>query len=206
MMKGMSNLWRREGERAAGQRSMPRRATVTSFDPARYAAKVLIQPEGFETGFLPIASPWVGNGWGLVCPPTPGDEVDVHFQEGGKNAAYISLRFFGSKAIPPNALSGEFMLQHANGQRLKFHNDGTIEVLCFNDINIQCFGNVNGTATNWNLTGNVFVDGNIVATGDISDQNNAHGTVGAFRSTYDIHTHGGVTPGGANTAVPNQTV
>ena len=50
------------------------------------------------------------------------------------------------------------------------------------------------------------MDGDVLVSGDISDQNGTHGTVGNLRDTYDIHTHGGVSPGGGNTAVPNQTV
>src|SRR5580698_3843283 len=108
MMNKILNAMRREAQREASTRAKPRRGTVSAYDPNAYAAKVMIQPEGFETGFLPIGSSWVGNLWGMFCPPSPGDEVDVHFQEDGKNAAYISLRFFGGKARPLAVPSGEF--------------------------------------------------------------------------------------------------
>ncbi len=87
-MQDLMNIMRRESARDRSQQALVRMAVVTSFDPDAYAAKVQIQPEGVETGFLPVASPWVGNGWGMFCPPSPGDVVDVHFQEGGKLAAF----------------------------------------------------------------------------------------------------------------------
>ena len=54
MMNKMQNLWRREGERAAGQRSLARMGIVSSYDPTHYAAKVKIQPEGHEGASVPV--------------------------------------------------------------------------------------------------------------------------------------------------------
>lgn len=188
MMQGMQNLMRREGERAAGQRALVRMGVVSSYDPARYAAKVKIQPEGFETGFLPVSTPWVGNGWGMFAPPSPGDVVDVHFQEGGRNAAFVALRFFGDAANPVAVPSGEFWLVHQSGSFVKLKNDGTIEL----------------KAPTVTVTGNLHVTGDILAGGDIADLNGAKGTVQNIRTVYDSHTHGGIQPGGGTTAVPNQ--
>ncbi|MCE9565854.1 MAG: phage baseplate assembly protein V [Planctomycetes bacterium] len=196
MSDRLQNVMRREGERAASQRALTRMATVTSYDPNSYAAKVVIQPEGHETGFIPVATPWVGSGWGMFCPPSPGDVVDVHFQEGGKLAAYVSLRFYGDAAQPLGVPSGEFWLVHQSGSFLKFKNDGTVLVNGAGDINV--------TAPNLNLTGNLNVTGDIVAGGDISDLDGASGTVAHIRTVYDSHTHSGVQTGGGTTATPNQ--
>ena len=198
-MQALQNIMRREAARQGSQQAFVRMGTVSAYDPNHYAAKVLIQPEGFETGFLPIATPWVGNGWGMFCPPTPGDVVDVHFQEGGKLAAYVSLRFYGNLAPPLNVPSGEFWLVHQSGSLIKLTNDGklTLEDKAGSFLTL----NADGTAT---LKANLLVQGTIVATGDISDQNGVDGTVAHIRSVYDGHTHGGIQSGGGNTAVPNQ--
>ena len=201
MSDKMQNIMRREGERAASKRALSRMATVTSYDPGSYAAKVLIQPEGYETGFLPIATPWVGNGWGMFCPPTPGDVVDVHFQEGGKLAAYVSLRFYGNAAQPQSVPSGEFWLVHQSGSVAKLTNDGKVTLEDSSGSFLTL--NADGTAT---LKANLTVQGNIVATGDISDQNGVSGTVAHIRTVYDSHTHGGVQGGSSNTAIPNQSL
>lgn len=125
-MNGMTNLMRREAARMEAQKSAVRIGVVTAYDPNNYAAKVQIQPEGYETGFLPVTSPWTGNGWGLFCPPTPGDVVDVHFQEGGKQAGFVALRHFGDQFRPMEVPSGEFWLVHKSGSSLKFLNDGSV--------------------------------------------------------------------------------
>ena len=44
-------------DRAQGQ---PRFGLVTSVDTSRMAARVTLQPEGVLSGWLPIASPWIG--------------------------------------------------------------------------------------------------------------------------------------------------
>jgi phage baseplate assembly protein gpV len=177
----LANIMRQEAERAGSRRSFARRAIVSAYDPASYCAKVRIQPEDVETGWIPVGSPWVGSNWGLFCPPTPGDEVDVHFQEGGKNAEYISLRFYGDAAPPVAVQSGEFWLVHKSGSFLKFRNNG--------DIEFHAAGKVIGSAEEFDFTGNVKVTGDIRATGDIYDLDSEQGSVGHIREIFNIHTH-----------------
>jgi uncharacterized protein involved in type VI secretion and phage assembly len=201
MMRRIQNMMRGEGQRAAAAKAPARRGTISAYDPNNYAAKVIIQPEGFETGFLPIASPYVGNGFGLFFGPGIGDEVDVHFQEGGRNAAYISLRFFGNRARPLSVPSGEVWLVTSSGSKAKFTNDG--KVTLSDPIGSTLTLNADGTAT---LVANLTIVGNLIVSEDISDWNGDNGSVQNLRDTYDIHTHGGVQGGAADTAVPNQTL
>ena len=62
--------------------SQPRFATVTSVNAPAATARVTLQPEGVLSGWLPVLSPWIGAGWGLCSPPSPGDQVMVLAQEG----------------------------------------------------------------------------------------------------------------------------
>jgi hypothetical protein len=129
LLNRLRNHMRQEAQRATAGVSLPRAGIVTgSIDPVRQAARVTLQPEGILTGYLPIHYPWVGNGWGMACPPMPGQVVDVHFQQGGKEAAYISLRAYSTKTVPPPAPSGEFWLVHQSGSTLKLANDGSVSV------------------------------------------------------------------------------
>jgi len=199
MMQRMMNAMRGEGERAASTRSLPRRGVVSAYDPAHYCAKVRLQPENFETGYLPIACPWVGSSWGLFCPPTPGDEVDVHFQEGGKNAAYISLRFYGNQATPLSVPSGEWWLVHQSGSLIKLTNDGKLSIN--GSVEVDASGpTVNITAGNVvNVTAPAI---NLGSSGEtlhklVNDQ---------LLSLFNTHTHSGVQTGGGSTGVPNQTM
>jgi phage baseplate assembly protein gpV len=112
-------------DRSQGQ---PRFATVASVDPARYAARVALQPEGVLTGWLPILTPWVGSGWGLVCPPSPGDQVLVLAQEGDSEHGVIAGGSFSDLARPPAAPPGELWLVHQSGAFIKLTTDGTVQV------------------------------------------------------------------------------
>ncbi|MFO0906767.1 MAG: phage baseplate assembly protein V [Isosphaeraceae bacterium] len=125
-MDRLLNVVRREVERCMARFARARAGIVTSYDPDNYAAKVMLQPEGVETGWLPIRTPWSGNGWGVFCPPSPGDEVEVGFQEGGKQAGYIRLRAFGDRSRPLSVPSGEFWVVHGSGASIKLRNDGTL--------------------------------------------------------------------------------
>lgn len=221
-VNGILNIIRREAARVIDQQANTRMAIVDSYDPDLYCAKVRIQPEDPEnpanslTGFLPISTPFVGNGWGIVCPPTVGDVVDVHFQEWGKNAGYISQRFYNIKSPPPGpAASGEFWLIHQSGSLLKFTNDGNVQLIAHADLNVTVGGNLNATvrggtnlrsAQDVNITApNLNVDGNITATGDITDQTGTtNESMRDQRALYDSHTHPGVQGGPDNTGVPNQ--
>jgi Type VI secretion system/phage-baseplate injector OB domain len=134
----LRNHIRQEAQRATSDLSLPRAAIVTgSIDPARYSARVLLQPEGTLTGYLPIASQWVGNGWGMFCLPSPGDVVDVIFQQGGHGAGVIVGRQFNAKAQPVPTTSGEFWLVHQTGTKINLTNDGNILISAHADLRIE---------------------------------------------------------------------
>lgn len=112
-------------DHAQGQ---PRFGTVTSVDPAAATARVMLQPEGVLTGWLPVLSPWIGAGWGLSCPPSPGDQVLVLPQEGDAEHGVIVGRGFSDAQRPPPAPAGELWLVHQSGSFVKLQNDGTIQI------------------------------------------------------------------------------
>lgn len=205
MSEGITNAMRREAARAMQQRAATRIGTVSNYDPSTYSAKVRIQPEDVETGWLPVSSLWVGNGWGLFCPPKPGDVVEVRFQEGGKQAGIVGLRHFGNVLQPLPVPGGEFWLKHQSGSFLKFKNDGSVELNAAANLSatvagnlsatvggqttLTSAGNVSATAPEFNLTGNVNIDGELFVTGDITDLNGIDGTVGRIRDVYNDHYH-----------------
>ncbi len=101
---------------------------VTSVDPRNATARVRLQPEGVLSGWLPVLSPFVGAGWGLACPPVPGDQVLVIAQEGDAEHGVIIGRAFSDSARAPEAAAGEFWLVHNSGSFIKLMNDGTVQV------------------------------------------------------------------------------
>jgi hypothetical protein len=110
---------------AAGQ---PRFGKVTSVDPREGTVRVQLQPEGVLTGWLPVLSPWVGAGWGLSCPPSPGDQVLVLPQEGDAENGVVAGRAWSQDVGVPNTPVGELWLTHRSGSYLRLLNDGTVAV------------------------------------------------------------------------------
>lgn len=102
--------------------------TVTSVNSQNATARVIIQPDGVLSGWLPILSQWVGSGWGMLCPPAPGDQVLLVPQEGDIEQGIIIGRSFSAKQAPPVVPGGEFWLLHKSGSFLKLCNDGTIQL------------------------------------------------------------------------------
>lgn len=194
MMKHLLNQARSQAQQSASHTATVRHGIVSSYDPVNYCAKVRLQPDDTETGWLPVVSPWVGNSWGMFAPVTPGDVVEVQFQEGGKEAGFICQRFFNDNIRPLPTPSGEFWLVHKLGQIFKLLNDGSV---VFSDghgatIALKGDGTIVSAATTWTHTGNVDVTGTITATVDVV----AAGKSGAH------HTHTGVQPGAGSTGQP----
>jgi phage gp45-like len=109
--------------------------TVTSVNSQNATARVLIQPDGVLSGWLPVLAQWVGSGWGMVCSPNPGDQVLFVPQEGDIEQGVIIGRSFSKKQMPPVAPGGEFWLVHQSGSFLKLCNDGTIRMS--GDLHVQ---------------------------------------------------------------------
>ena len=144
--------------------AQPRLAVVTSVDPATFTVRVMVQPEGVLSGWLPVTSAWVGAGWGLACLPSTGDQVLVVWQEGDAEHGIVVGRLWSNAVMPPQAPVGEFWLVHKTGSFLKLHNDGSIE----------------SSAATWMHTGDLHVTGNVF------DQ---HGSLAALRGHYNMHVH-----------------
>lgn len=140
-MKELLNAMKLHGAMQADSRALMAVGTVSSYDAGNYSVKVQIQPEGRETGWLPVLSQWIGNGWGLFAPPTPGDLVEVQFHDGDKDDGVVCLRFFNDSERPLNVPSGEFWLVHQSGQFVKLTNDGKLLLNATAEIDVGNLGN-----------------------------------------------------------------
>jgi phage baseplate assembly protein gpV len=101
---------------------------ITSVDPINYMAKVMLQPAGVETGWLPIGTWYAGNGFGLVALPDLKTEVTVIFEMGDLNSGKILLSDFNKQDLPPASEPGEVIFKHKSGSILKFDIGGNVEV------------------------------------------------------------------------------
>jgi phage baseplate assembly protein gpV len=122
------NALKGEAGRLDQTQAQPRFGLVTSVDPVNATVRVMLQPESVLSGWLPLLSPWVGAGWGMSCPPAPGDQVFVLAQEGDAEHGVVVGRAFSNVANAPQAAAGELWLVHQSGSFLKLMNDGTVQV------------------------------------------------------------------------------
>jgi hypothetical protein len=115
-------------DRARSGMAQPRMGVVTSSNPQTATAKVLLQPEGVLTGWLPVLTQWAGSGWGMVCPPSPGDQVLIIPQEGDAQHGLIIGRLFSNSVRPPAAGPGEITLTHQSGCSIRLLNSGVVAI------------------------------------------------------------------------------
>lgn len=127
-MERFLNLIKQQASALDQGGGQPRFGTVTSVNPAMATARVTLQPEGVLTGWLPVLSLWTGAGWGMCCPPSPGDQVLVVAQEGDAEHGVIVGSAYSKTHMPPNTPVGELWLVHKTGSFIKLQNDGTIHI------------------------------------------------------------------------------
>lgn len=201
MMQRFRNQMAMQAQLAQAGHADARVGIVTSYDPGTASARVRIQPQDPDfpdrslTGWLPVASPWVGNAWGLDAPVSPGDQVEVKFFGGELENGYICGRLFSDSARPTGAKSGECYLTHQSGSQVKMTNDGKLLVngnleldLTGPTINITATAAVNVTAPAVNIGAN--------------GQTLLAMVTSAFMGLFNSHTH--PDPQGGNTLAPNQ--
>jgi phage baseplate assembly protein gpV len=102
--------------------------TITSVDPDSYTAKVMLEPIGVETEWLPLGTMYAGNNFGLLALPDVGTEVLVVFEMGDIKCGKIICCNFNNIDKPPAVNPGEVIMLHKSGSLLKFNTDGSIEV------------------------------------------------------------------------------
>lgn len=181
-------------------RSHAKIGTISGYDPNKQAVKVLLQPEGNETGWIPLGSLWVGNDWGLVCAPKLGSQVEVSFVDGHPEAGSANLRFFSNKEVGPAAPAGEFWLVHSSGQSIKLTNDGKLTLNDGHGASIQLDGggNIVSQATEWTHTGPVHFTDNVQVDKTLTANTDVFGGGKSLKT----HVHTGVQTGGGNSGPP----
>ncbi len=164
--KDALELIKHAGRQQAEQLMVASTGWITSVDPVKYMAKVMLEPLGVETGWLPIGTLYAGNGFGLVALPDDGTEVTVIFEMGNVNVGKILLFNFNDTDAPPSGLQpGEAWLVHKSGSALKFHADGSVDLNPVTTLNLAGGGegvarvgdtvqvNVGGTNYTGTITG-----------------------------------------------------
>ena len=143
-----------------------RHGLVTSYDPDKHLAKVMFQPEQQESGWLPIETGHIGNGYGIAVGLQPGDgkttgdQVIARYQEGDFDSGKIVQRVHSDDQKAPKVQSGELVIwtrfqksnggsesasgaQGGTGQQIYLKNDGSATVTDGNGATIILDGNGN---------------------------------------------------------------
>lgn len=201
---GLADHMRRQAMLARAGFSDPQLGVVTSLDTANYCVKVRIEPDNVETGWLPIASQWVGAGWGMFAPLPVGTQVQVIFSEANPEIGIVTGALFHDGMRPQNCPEGEFWLVHADGATVKLLNGGDLRFTHpdGSELHFQQDGKVFAKAPGgFELEGDANITGALTVTGNITDNTPGNSvTVKALRDAYNAHMHGGVQTGGGTTS------
>lgn len=219
-MRQLQNAMTQRAMLAAAQKISRMHGLVKSYDPGTYSVKVALQPSGTLTGWIPIETHAIGNGWGVAYGPAVGDQAIVDFADGDPESATVSGFIYSDQDRPPPVPSGELWTIHKSTSLLKFHNDGTVELTAASTITytatehhfigpVQMDNTLNVTETlsgeggmtitgdngsghASTVTGDMNMIGNLNTTGNVTNNGKA------IDSTH-VHSNGN---GGANTGAP----
>lgn len=187
-----ANHMRLQAALAAGKVGKPKAGLVTDYDPDAHAVKVLLQPEGIETGWLTIETAMAGPGYGVFCGAVNGAQAMVSFLEGDREVGWCTGFVPSDVDVPPRVLAGEIFVIAKPGQFAKFLADGTIMLKATAGILSE---------GPWKHTGTFHATQNITSEADVTDHTAADSSGGVsmktHRDDYNSHKHGGVTTGGA---------
>lgn len=212
MIDALLNTHKLAAQGIAERTASARYGVIQSIDPANHAAKVTVEPEGVLTGWLPIKTTAIGNGWGIVSLPAPGTQVQLLPQEGDGEEWAVAGAVFDTEAMPPsvpsaidgsnsNAQPGEHLIVGQAGNVLRLCADGSVFVLA--PVNIQGNVVIAGNLTVWGDMAALGTyqgsSGQLKVAGEIYDLNAAHSSLDTLRQDYNGHVHPDVYPGSSDT-------
>lgn len=187
MMDGMLNIMKMQAQQASTFSGV-RQGIITAYDPAEYAVKVQLQPTGEETGWIPLGTAWVGNGWGLAMGPAIGAVIKVDFDSGTVSVPLAGDQYFNAEDRCPGPPSGEFWLIHQSGSLLKFTNDGNVYVAAAATAYYTAKKHVFDGPVQMNHTLNV--DKDITGQADITDNASTQSnSMAGMRQIFNKHDH-----------------
>jgi phage baseplate assembly protein gpV len=223
IMNKFRALIRRDIEAAIATVAQPRFATISSVDPANHAVRVLVQPEGIMSAWIPDSSAVMASGgFGVVAPCGVGDQVKVIFSHGDSDHPVVVGRVFSTVDMPPTSpvtgkavQPGEFGVFTRGGAWTHYPVDGSVHTNAPQGMfivgNTKIIGNLEVTL-DATIDGDLSIEGiadgstgGIVAKGNITDLAGSHGTLEAFRETHNIHVHPGIERGDDSTDATTQT-
>ncbi|MBV6817501.1 baseplate assembly protein [Rahnella sp. PD12R] len=205
-MRELMNAVTGRAQQANAGFSGTRQGIVTAYDPESYSVKVALQPTENETGWIPLATIWAGNGFGIVAGPVIGAVIEVEFDSGMVGVGMAVGQFFNDVDRCPGPPSGQFWVIDSSGSSIKLTNDKKVTVTDGGGSTVVMNGDGTGTmnfASGLTINASTTqVNGNLQVSGSIKDQNGAKDTVQKIRDVFDAHVHNGVQTGSGSTNIP----
>ena len=135
-MSGISDeevdLYRRIAAESHGSRQFAGTLVTTSYDKKAHAIKGIVQPHGFESGWIPIGVVQTGGNSGAFYGPKvgdatklDGDQFEISYDNGDPNTIVARPRM-SKPDNPPVVESGEVLVQDTNGSSIHFKQDKSI--------------------------------------------------------------------------------
>lgn len=172
-MDQLINAQKSLAARQAALFGQPRMGIVTSYNPNDGTAKVLIQPEGTMTGWLPVLSQSVGAGWGMHVPFKGGEQVMVLPHEGDTDNGVIVGRVFDDKNRPPSPAGSDIYIKSSGGAVVNLLTNGNVVISDASGSSITFGNNGNITVNCQTYTVNAST-GVTVQTPDVAISNQVH--------------------------------
>lgn len=141
-MDALLNVMRREAQRTGAGVARTRLATVTAYDPKRYAIRAAIQPEGVETGWASIMASGTGAGVGIFAPPAIGAQVILAFAEGDTDSPICLGAIYSDAQPPPNVPTGEAHIVAPSGAIVRCKANGDVEIVAAGAARITASGKI----------------------------------------------------------------
>jgi uncharacterized protein involved in type VI secretion and phage assembly len=169
-MRQLQNAMTQRAMLAAAQKISRMHGLVQSYDPNTYSVKVALQPSGILTGWIPIETQAIGNGWGVAYGPQIGDQAVVDFADGDPEAATVSGFIYSDQDRPPPVPSGELWTVHKSTSALKFLTNGDVMLHVSGNYTETVTGTATRTAAQHHIIGPVQMDNTLNVTETLSGE------------------------------------
>jgi phage gp45-like len=195
---------------------------VIAYDPTSNEVQVVfpsfpvIDPiSGAPTGqyatspWVQLGTPWAGNGWGFQAAPEVGDAIApfsgtqcVVFQRNRNGVEGLAaVLLYTQQDVPADTelLAGEAILRHSTGTRMKFHQNGELEVFVAANMSLTTEA---GISVQLNTGGNIAITLPSGQTFSINGTGDALALVSLLVAAFNAHTHSDVQTGGGVSGTP----
>jgi len=174
---------------------MIRRGIVVAVDEKKAKVRVRFEDlDGMVSDWLPVVVPktHIDKAYWL---PDIGELVVVAFDEDGERVdGYVLGAIYNREDTTPVQNIDKWHFRFKDGTVIEYDRSASVLLIDMPSAGVKIVAQ----------SGTVFIQGNLIVSGDIYDHSQTKGSLDLLRQTYNSHTHTG--DSGGTTSSPNQTV